>query len=147
MTTAAPPTARVLVATDVMTAPAITITPATTPWAAWSVLVRHDIRHLVVIRDGRCVGILDDRAIFSHWPMGPLALRRSTIAGMIRTRTSCVLPTTPLSEVAHVMNLDHVDAVPVVDSRGWVLGLVTAGDVVAAVARHGVRDRSAEVPA
>ena len=36
------------------------------------------------------------------------------------------------------MNVNRVDAVPVVDPAGKALGIVTAGDVVAAVARYGV---------
>jgi CBS-domain-containing membrane protein len=51
----------------------------------------------------------------------------------------CVLPGTDLQQVADLMMCDSVDAVPVVDDHGQVLGLVTAGDVVAAVAKYGVR--------
>jgi CBS domain-containing protein len=42
------------------------------------------------------------------------------------------------------MNIDRVDAVPVVDHDGTVLGLITAGDLVAAIARFGIEERLSE---
>jgi len=122
----------------VMSTPVWTVTPDSSPWAAWSAMLDHGVRHLVVVSDGRCVGLLDDREVFAQWPVGPLALRRQRIGGMIRPRTACVLPQTPLRDVARVMNDDRVDAVPVVDEHGGLLGVVTAVDVAAAVARWGV---------
>jgi CBS-domain-containing membrane protein len=140
MSVLAPPELRELTAADVMSAPVITVTAQTSPWAAWSAMLRQGVRHLVVTRNNRCVGLLDDRDVFAQWPMGPLALRRATVGAMMRPRTSCVLPAAGLREVAHVMTADRVDAVPVVDDDGMVLGLVTAGDLVAAVAKYGVRE-------
>jgi CBS-domain-containing membrane protein len=135
---------RPLTARDVMSAPVVTATPATSPWAAWSSMVTFGIRHLVVTVDDRCVGLLDDREVFAQWPMGPLALRRTRVGTMMRDRVAAVLPDTDLRAIARVMTEDRVDAVPVVDDRGALLGLVTAGDIVAAVAAHGVT--SAEGP-
>jgi CBS domain-containing protein len=132
--------ARRLRACDVMSAPVHTVTPATSPWVAWNAMVEHGVRHLVVTSGSRCVGVLDDRTVFAQWPMGPLALRRARIGTMVTMRTTCVLPETPLADVARVMIDDVVDAVPVVDEHGSLVGLVTAGDVVAAVARCGVVD-------
>lgn len=144
MTTAVRARARALTARDVMSSPALTIRPDATPWMAWSLMTKYGVRHLVVQGEGRCLGMLDDREIFAQWPMGPLALRRVTIAGMMRSRTSAVLPGVALQQVAHVMNVDRVDAVPVVDEHGAVLGLITAGDLVAAIAAYGIEQRPVE---
>lgn len=142
--TAAPARTRTLTARDVMSSPALTIPPDSTPWTAWSLMSRYGIRHLVVTHDHQCAGVLEDREIFAQWPMGPLALRRMTIASMMRPRTSAVLPDTPLKQVAHVMSIDRVDAVPVVDQHGTVLGLITASDLVNAVAKFGLEERLVE---
>lgn len=123
----------------IMSEPVRTVTPDSSPWAAWSAMIEHGVRHLVVVADGGCVGVLDDREVFSQWPMGPLALRRQRIATMIRQRTTCVLPDTELRDVARIMNDDRVDAVPVLDETGRLVGVVTAGDIAAAVARWGIR--------
>jgi len=59
-----------------MSAPVVTATPDSSPWAAWSSMATHGVRHLVVTVGGRCVGLVDDREVFAQWPMGPLAMRR-----------------------------------------------------------------------
>jgi CBS domain-containing membrane protein len=138
MSVLSPPRAR-LTARTVMTAPVVSVQPATSPWQAWSTMIAHGIRHLVVTSGGRCVGMIDDREIFAQWPMGPLALRRTRIESMMRMRTTVVLPDADLCDVAHIMAAERVDAVPVVDEAGGVLGVVTASDIVAAVATHGIR--------
>ena len=124
---------------DVMTAPVWTVTPDTSPWGAWDLMVRQGIRHLVVVANGRCIGVLEDRELFAQWPMGPLALRRTRIASMVRRRTTCVLPGTDLRDVARVMREERVDAVPVVDAHGSLIGVVTGSDILGVVARCGVR--------
>ena len=138
MTVLSPRRTRWLTARDVMSAPVVTAAPGTSPWAAWSSMTTYGIRHLVVTVGDRCVGLLDDRAIFAQWPMGPLAMRRSRVETMMRGRTTVVLPDTDLRDVARAMTEDGTDAVPVVDDRGALLGLVTAGDIVAAVRTHGI---------
>ena len=127
-----------LTAGDVMSTPVVTASPSTSPWEAWSSMVTHGIHHLVVTVGVRCVGLLDDRVIFAQWPMGPLAMRRSRVETMMRPHTTVVLPGTDLQVVARVMILDGVDAVPVVDEDDLLLGVVTAGDIVAAVGAHGI---------
>jgi acetoin utilization protein AcuB len=101
-------------------------------------MMRHGIRHLVVVVDGRCIGVLEDRELFAQWPMGPLALRRTRIGGMLRARTTCVLPDSDLRAVASVMRGEHVDAVPVVDDNGALVGVVTGSDIFDAVQRFGL---------
>jgi acetoin utilization protein AcuB len=127
-----------LTARDVMSTPVVTASPSTSPWDAWSSMVTYGVHHLVVTVGVRCVGMLDDRVIFAQWPMGPLAMRRSRVETMMRTRTTVVLPDTDLQDVARVMIQDRTDAVPVVDEEDMLLGLVTASDIVAAVGAHGI---------
>src|SRR4051812_5593766 len=92
-----------LTAGDVMSAPAVTAAPGTSPWAAWSSMVTFGIHHLVVTVGDRCVGMVADREIFAQWPMGPLALRRSHIETMMSKRTTVALPDTDLADVARVI--------------------------------------------
>jgi len=124
----------------IMSVPVLTISPDASPWSAWSAMTQNRVRHLVVVAGGRCAGVLEDREVFAQWPVGPLALRRQRIAGMIRPRTTCVLAAAEVREVALVMTEDGVDAVPVVDEIGNVIGVVTGSDVAGAVARWGLYD-------
>lgn len=127
-----------VVAADVMTAPTVTIAPTTTVWTAWSTMMRTGLRHLVVATGGECFGVVDDRAVFAEWPMGPLAVRRRSVRDLVRPGTTCVLPDAALQVVARVMVEDAIDAVPVVSSDGRLVGIVTGSDIARAVAQNGV---------
>jgi CBS domain-containing protein len=134
---AAPP--RAVAAGDVMSAPTVSVLPTTSVWAAWSLVMRTGLRHLVVATEDGCTGVIDDRAVFAEWPMGPLALRRRTVRELVRPRTTCVLPDTDLRVVAQTMVNDAVDAVPVVTADGHLVGIVTGSDIARAVATTGIR--------
>lgn len=130
--------ARPVVAGDVMSAPTVSIAPSASIWTAWSEMMRTGLRHLVVAEADRCLGVVDDRSVFAEWPMGPLAVRRRTVAGLVRHFTTCVLPDTPLQLVAQAMVDDSTDAVPVIDADSRLVGIVTGSDIARAVAAAGV---------
>ena len=123
-----------LSAGDVMSTPPITVRPGASVWSAWTLMVHHGVRHLLVTDAGRCVGVLDDRTIFAQWPLGPAALHRKTVAAVMRGAVSCVPATSELRWVADVMVREGVDAVPVVDDDGMTVGVVAYTDVLAALA-------------
>ena len=127
-----------MVAADVMSSPVISVDAASSIWQAGDLMLNQQVRHVLVVSGGRCVGVIRDRDILEAWYEGPAAMRATPVRRRVSERTSCVLPDAALSQVAQVMNVNRVDAVPVVDPAGKALGIVTAGDVVAAVARYGV---------
>ena len=129
---------RVLTAADIMSAPVVTADLNESPIVARARMRAWGVRHLVLVHGGVCAGVVDDRSVLSAWRHSPLGVRHPTLAGLRRTTTTCVLPVADVKMVARVMTAGRVDAVPVVDADGVLLGLVTAGDVAAAVARFGV---------
>lgn len=124
-----------LVAADVMSTPALAVRSDASVWSAWTLMAHRGVRHLLVIENGHCVGVLDDRTIFAQWPLGPAALHRRSVAAVMCAAVSCVPATSDLRVVAGVMVREGVDAVPVVDDDGMTVGVVTCTDVLAAVAR------------
>lgn len=140
-------TSRDLTAADAMTSPVVTVPDSGTIWDAWSVLINCRVRHAVVVSRERCVGVIDDRELVQAWQQGPSALRSTPIRALLHDRTSCVLPEAALSQVASLMNTERIDAVPVVDASGKLLGLITAGDVLHAVAQYGLHEDAAPVEA
>lgn len=128
-------------AQDVMTSPVLVIALDDTMWHAWLSMLESGRRHIVVCEGQRCVGVLDDRTLFAHWPTGPFGVRSTPVRDLVRARTTCVLPSSPLSRIARVMVDEHVDAVPVTDESGEVLGIVTAGDIADTVARYDLGSR------
>jgi CBS domain-containing membrane protein len=126
-----------LLAAELMAAPVVTVGPDHDVATAWETLREWKIRHLPVVEAGRVVGVLDDRTIAAHWPAGGPDAPHGVTVGMIARRGAhCVLPQTPLRVVAEVMYQAHTDVVPVVDAGGALVGLVTAADLVAALAGH-----------
>lgn len=134
--------AKPVLAHMVMTEPVWSATLNTSPWEAWSLMLAHRTRHLAVVSGDRCVGVVNDSDIFAQWPLGPLALRRQRIATMVRPRTRCVLPDTDVRGVARIMIADDIDVVPVVDEGGKLIGIITAADLTAAIARWGITART-----
>jgi len=131
---------RAITARDIMSSPAVVISPDASLWDASRLMTTSGVRHLVVCFHGHVVGVIDDRVVFAQWPLGPIALRRTRLGEAIRSRTSCVLEDADVRRVAELMVIEATDAVPIVDDSGAVLGIVTTSDVVAAVARYGVTE-------
>jgi CBS domain-containing protein len=125
-------------AVDVMSSPVATAPESSSLWHAGDLMIGLGIHHVVVVKADHCIGVLTDRDVLEAWHRGPAAIRSTPVGRLVAASTACVLPEAPLSQVASVMNVNHVDAVPVVDETGKLLGLVTAGDIVHAVATHGL---------
>jgi CBS-domain-containing membrane protein len=127
-----------LSARDLMSSPVQTIDAGATMAQAWALMLEGGHRHLIVCAEGRCCGVLDDRTLFAHWPTGPFGVEIALVRDVLRPRTGCVLPAASAATVASVMLTQGVDAVPVTDQAGRVVGVVTATDLAAAVAEHGL---------
>lgn len=127
-----------LSASDVMSTPVATVDARSGLWQAGDLMMSLGVHHVVVADSGHCIGVLTDRDLLEAWYRGPAAIRGTPVSKLVATSTSCVLPDSPIRHLASIMNVNHVDAVPVVDESGRLLGLVTAGDVVHAVATYGL---------
>lgn len=120
---------------DVMAVHLVTVSPTDSLVSAWELMARGDIHHLPVVVHGRCLSVLDDRAVAGALA-SPLARPRRRVADVMPPRVHCVLPGTSLRRVAEIMVLERATAVPVVDERMRIVGLVTDRDVVAAASRR-----------
>ncbi|HWL37994.1 MAG TPA: CBS domain-containing protein [Frankiaceae bacterium] len=129
--------AREPLVSSVMTRLLVTVGPDESVYAAWDLLSRGRIHHLPVVVQGRCVAVVEDRAVAAAIA-GPIASGRHRVADVMPSRVHCVLPDTPVRRVAEIMALEETTAVPVVDEHMELLGLVTHRDVVRAVATHGL---------
>jgi CBS domain-containing protein len=136
-------------AEQLMSTPVVGVTAEHSLAAAWEAMREQQVHHLLVLDEYGLSAILDDRTVLAEWPAGgPDAPRRRLVGDVVEHGVRCVGPDEPASVVARVMTESGSDAVPVVNRRGIVLGLVTARDLVAAVAREAVavapRPRSCE---
>jgi CBS domain-containing protein len=127
-----------LTAADIMSTPVVAVSVHDSVWDAWNALYRSDFHHLVVVDGTRCVGVIDDRRIALEWPRGPGHDLGRQVGQMIIGRVRCVLADTPVGELAGIMVKHHLDALPVVNPTGEVIGIVTAPDLLLILAyqRH-----------
>jgi acetoin utilization protein AcuB len=129
---------------DIMTPKPICVAPETQMLDARRRMTEERIRHLVVVEDGRVVGIVTDRDIrlnmpspatsLSVWEINYL-LTRLTVGEVMSRAVILVDPDRLVAEAAGIM-IDHkIGALPVVDD-GRLVGIVTETDFVRLAARQ-----------
>lgn len=94
--------------------------------------LRTSLRHLVVVTPDRaCVGIITADQVLAG-----LGTRRRQVSDHVRDDGLRVHLADPVRRAAEVMVNGLVDALPVVDDGGHVVGIVTWSDIIAMVARQ-----------
>jgi len=94
--------------------------------------LRTSLRHLVVVAPDRtCLGIITADQV-----LAALGSRRRQVGDHVHDDGLRVHPADPARRAAEVMVNGLVDALPVVDDGGHVVGIVTWSDIIAMVARE-----------
>ncbi|GAA3235819.1 CBS domain-containing protein [Nonomuraea helvata] len=136
-------TIETLTAEQVMSRVLVAIKPDESPLMAWELMRRADVHHLPVLDGRHVLGILTREQVAASWSGGPQEQSSRQVRTLLQgERRPVIRPDTPLARVAAAMLDAGCDALPVVDAGG-LIGLVTARDVLAAVAG---RVRSAQTP-
>jgi acetoin utilization protein AcuB len=127
---------------ELMTGGPITVGPETPIFEARQIMVKERIRHLLVLEDGRLVGIVTDRDIrlslpsqatsLSIWEVNYL-LARLTVREIMSQPVITVGPDREAADAARLMLSHRIGGLPVVDG-GFVIGIVTETDIVRAFA-------------
>lgn len=93
------------------------------------------LRHIAVVgAGGRFVGSLSDRQIAAAWARDPGSLSTVPVEAVLGSCPPIVTQSATLRTVARVMRDHQADIVVVVDPGRIAVGVVTAGDVVGAIA-------------
>lgn len=121
-------------ASAVMSSPVLVVHDDESLFEAWNLLFRSPHRHLVVVRGERVVAVIEDRQIAVEWPAGLAAAYKKRVRDVIRNHVQTITPETPLRQVARLMTDGFDDALPVVTAHGDLVGIVTARDLVRALA-------------
>ncbi|MEU6774996.1 CBS domain-containing protein [Streptomyces sp. NPDC046759] len=103
---------------------------------AWEVMERSEQRHLPVVRgDGCCAGLVDRAELAVACAAAAATLSRRRVRELLHARrTVTVHPEESVLRAAAVMTDEDLDALPVTDPHGRLVGLLTARDYVAATA-------------
>jgi CBS-domain-containing membrane protein len=117
---------------DLMSRPVLTVEVGESLWDAWQLLFVSGLRHLVVLdADGSSLGVLSDRSILAEVPATADHLSRRLVRDVLAmVPLVSVLPEDEPLTAARVMVHNTVEAVPVLDHAGRLLGIVTEADIV-----------------
>ena len=121
---------------DIMTRRLVAIRSDADLTVAVDVLLRHAVRHLLVVdADRTCRGLVSAEHLLAG--LATAGRNGHTVGAHVADGHLRVHVRAPVREAAQVMLVDLVDALPVVDDSGRVVGIVTWTDIVAMVAtRH-----------
>lgn len=105
----------------------LTVTPETEFHRALDLMRSRRVHHLPVVDGGRVVGMVAERDLLlaaanfgsSEVPVGEIMSRPAV----------CVAETAPLKEAARVLVEKHIGSLPVLDSKGGLVGIITETDI------------------
>lgn len=127
-----------MLAREKMTRRLYTATPDEDAQSACARMIELNVRHMPVVEEGRMVGLMSDRDLLLHAKSGkgyafPDGLR---VADVMAKEVVSATPETTLAGIAQRMIERRIDAIPVVQADGKVVGLVTSTDLLRLIARR-----------
>ncbi|MDI3497576.1 homocysteine biosynthesis protein [Archaeoglobus sp.] len=110
---------------------AYTISPETAIEEAARIMMDKGINHIPVVEEGRLVGII------TSWDIAKAVARnrKGAVKSIMTRNVIYTHPDEPVEVAARKMEQNNISALPVVDSRKRVLGIVTSEDLSKLIAR------------
>lgn len=120
----------------IMNPEVVTVPPNATLSLCYKTMQERKIRHLVVVSDGRAIGIVTDRDL--RLATSALAARpfdqRAYVGEVMTAPPITASPRDPVEDAAQVMRSNRIGCLPVVDGDALV-GIITNTDLLDAVIR------------
>jgi CBS domain-containing protein len=93
------------------------------------IMNEHKIGSLVVIDEGRVIGMFTERDVLRRVVGEHRDPTTTTVAEVMSTEVVCATPATSIEEARTVMKNRRIRHLPVVDPEGRLMGLVSIGDL------------------
>lgn len=116
--------------------PLVTVEEHHTVLEAVHLMNEHGIGALIVTRDGRMTGIFTERDVLRRVVGADQAPTAVTVADVMTTRVVCCAPTTTIEEARALMKNRRIRHLPILDTEGDVVGLISIGDLNAFLTSH-----------
>ena len=122
-----------------MTRPVVWVSMDDTLEVARDLFDRERFHHAIVKDEGRVVGVISDRDLLRNISpfIGNFDERRQDVGSLKRRvhqvmtrRLVSTTPQTPIGEAAEKMMMQRVSCLPVIDSTGACVGIVTLRDIL-----------------
>ena len=107
----------------------IAIEPDATVYAAVEKLAQHQIGAVLVLEQGRLVGLFSERDYARKVVLMGKSSRETRVRDVMTRELMCVTPDTSVDECMALMTAKRVRHLPVMD-QGRLVGIVTIGDAV-----------------
>jgi CBS domain-containing protein len=107
-----------------------TISPESTVSQLVALLTKHGIGAVVVSRDGQTItGIVSERDVVRAMHHGH-AMLHEPVSEIMTTQVFCAPMDADVDELMHLMTDRRFRHVPITDEDGYLLGIVSIGDIV-----------------
>jgi CBS domain-containing protein len=118
----------------------ITISPNTSLLDAREILLRHNLKRLVVINAKKCpVGIITEKDIAKTiYALGDKPIKSVKVSGFMSKKLFTVKKTSSVYDSAKLMKRHHISSVIVLGKNGVLDGLVTKTDLASIFLTHAV---------
>jgi CBS domain-containing protein len=126
--------------TQVIIKRTITVTPNTTLLDAREILLRHNLKRLVVIDSkNRPVGIITEKDIAKTiYALGDRPIKSVKVSGFMSKKLITVKKTDTVYDCAKLMKKNHISSIIVLGTNGILEGLVTKTDLASLFLTHAV---------
>jgi acetoin utilization protein AcuB len=123
---------------DWMSKDLVTVEEDTSIMKASRIMKENNIQHLPVLRQGRVVSIVSDRDLKEATPSKATTLDihemyylldKVTVKSLMPANLYTIAPGDTVERAAAVMLKNHISALPVVDAKGALAGIITKGDI------------------
>ncbi|TQM69611.1 CBS domain protein [Actinomadura hallensis] len=123
-------------AAELMTRDLLTIAASESVLMAWELMCKAGVHHLPVTDDeGGFVGVVDAQTITATWSAAAPQEARRPVTSLLPSRPPpAVGPSSTVREAARAMLESGGDHVAVTDEHGVLVGLITARDLIGALA-------------
>jgi CBS-domain-containing membrane protein len=117
----------VATAREIMNKQLVTLSDALSVEEAWEQIKNHDIKYYPIIgAEGKLLGLLSQGEILRHLHEG----KKKKLHEITSAETLCADPETELAEILEVFSKEKIEAVPIIDKKAKVVGILTQNDLI-----------------